>query len=262
MQAVHSGFTAHRQALNGADGLRRTMTISIGVHVSIVLILFLLPRDWLAREKPEPIAMSLTFGSPGEKTSGLTPAGAQPIEEVAPAPKRPTPLPVVTPPKTEAIAVPTKPPTKPPPKSADTPPVANPPVRPPTTGAAVMPGTSAAATRATGQGQGLSISGGAGGAKATLDDNFCCPEYVSEQLRRIQDIWNRSRNQPDTGETTIVFEIRRDGTFTKPQVEKPSGSALLDIASQAAFIGLQLQPLPDRYTGATLKIHLTFPYVR
>ncbi len=59
MQAVHSGFTAQRQAINGADGLRRTMTISLGVHVSIVLILFLLPRDWLAREKPEPIVMSL-----------------------------------------------------------------------------------------------------------------------------------------------------------------------------------------------------------
>lgn len=262
MQAVHSGFTAQRQAINGADGLRRTMTISLGVHVSIVLILFLLPRDWLARNKPEPILISLALGSPGEKTSGMTSAGAQPIEQVAPPPKRPAPLPVVTPPKTEAIAVPTKPPTKTPPKPADTPPVPNQAVRPPTTGAVVAPGTAAAATRATGMGQGLTITGGAGGATAKIDENFCCQEYLQEQLRRIQDIWNRSRfNQPETGETTLVFEIRRDGTFTKPQVEK-SGGLLLDLASQAAFIGLQLQPLPERYTGATLKIHLTFPYVR
>src|SRR5687767_3739741 len=143
MQAVHPGFTSHRKASRGTDGLRRTMMISFGVHLTVVVVLLVMPRSWLVREKPPAIPMTLAFGSPGEKTGGMNAAGAQPVQEVAPPPKRPTPLPVVTPPKTEAIAVPTKPPPKVPPRPADTPPV-NTPARPPITGAAVKPGTAVA----------------------------------------------------------------------------------------------------------------------
>jgi outer membrane biosynthesis protein TonB len=59
-----------------------------------------------------------------------------------------------------------------------------------------------------------------------------------------------------------MFEIKRDGSFSKPVVEKSSGSAMLDVASQAAFTDLRLPPLPEQYTGQTLKIHLVFPYKR
>jgi len=259
MQAVHPGFTSQRQALQNADGLRRTMMMSLGVHVTVVAVLFVMPRSWLVREKPTTIPVTLQMGSPGEKTGGLNPAGAQPIQEVAPPPTRPTPLPVVTPPKTEAIAVPTKPPPKATPRPADTPPDKTTP-KPPTTGAVVTPGTAAAATGSTGQSAGLSVGGGAGGTTAVLDANFCCMEYAKEVLRRIETRW--PKNQQEIGETTVMFEIRRDGSFTKPVVEKSSGSTMLDLASQAAFIDLRLLPLPEQYTGQTLKIHLVFPYKR
>jgi len=259
VQAVHSGFTSQRQGLQNADGLRRTMMMSLGVHVTVVALLFVMPRSWFVKEKSQTIPVTLQMGSPGEKTGGLNAAGAQPIQEVAPPPKRPTPLPVVSPPKTEAIAVPTKPPPKATPRPADTPPDKTTP-KPPTTGAVVTPGTAAAATGATGQSTGLSLGGGAGGTTAVLDSNFCCMEYAKEVLRRIEARW--PRNQQEIGETTIVFEIRRDGTFTKPVVEKSSGSPMLDVASQAAFSDLRLQPLPEQYTGPTLKIHLVFPYKR
>ena len=259
MQAVHPGFISQRKALQGADGLRRTMMTSFGVHLTIVTVLFVMPRSWLVKEKPVPIPVTLQMGSPGEKTGGLNPAGAQPIQEVAPPPKRPAPLPVVTPPETQAIAVPTKPPPKSTPKPADTPPVNTTPRRP-TTGAAVAPGTAAAATGATGQSSGLSVGGGAGGTTAVLDANFCCPTYAQEVLRRIEVRWQK--NQQEVGETTVMFEIRRDGSFTKPIVEKSSGSTMLDLASLAAFTDLRLLPLPEQYTGQTLKIHLVFPYKR
>ena len=260
MQAVHPGFTSQREALQSADGLRRTMMISLGVHLTVVAVLFVVPRSWLAREKPQTIPVTLQMGSPGEKTGGLNPAGAQPIQEVAPPLKRPTPLPVVTPPKTETIAVPTKTPPKATPLPTDKPSV-NTTQKPPTTGAKVTPGTSVAATGATGQQTGISVGGGAGGTTAVLDANFCCMEYAQEVLRRIESRW-QPKNQQEIGETTIVFEIRRDGSFTKPIVEKSSGSQMLDVASQAAFAGLTLLPLPEQYTGQTLKIHLVFPYKR
>jgi outer membrane biosynthesis protein TonB len=259
MQAVHPGFISQRHAPRGADGFRRTMMTSLGVHLTVVAVLFLMPRNWLVKEKPAAIPMTLAFGSPGEKTGGMNAAGAQPIQEVAPPPKRPTPLPVVTPPKTETIAVPTKPLPKVPPRSTETPPVNTPP-RPPTTGAAVTPGTAAAATGATGQSTGLSVGGGAGGTTAVLDANFCCPTYAQEVLRRIEVRWQK--NQQEIGETTVMFEIKRDGSFTKPIVEKSSGSTMLDLASRAAFDNLRLPPLPEKYTGETLKIHLVFPYKR
>ena len=259
MQAVHPGFTSQRQALQNADGLRRTMMMSLGIHLTVVAVLFVMPRSWFAREKPQTIPVTLQVGSPGEKTGGLNSAGAQPIQEVAPPPKRPTPIPVVTPPKAETIAVPTKPPPKTTPLPTDKTPVNTPP-KPPTTGAAVTPGTAVAATGATGQSTGISVGGGSGGTTAVLDANFCCKEYAQEVLRRIEARW--PRNQQEIGETTILFEIRRDGSFTKPIVEKSSGSTMLDLASQAAFVDLRLPPLPEQYTGQTLKIHLVFPYKR
>jgi len=260
MQAVHPGFTSQRQALQNADGLRRTMMFSLGIHLTAVVLLFVIPRSWLVTEKPATIPVTLQMGSPGEKTGGMNPAGAQPIQEVAPPPPRPTPLPVVPPPKTAAPIVAAKTPPKTPPKPADTPvaPAAVP--KPPITGAKVTPGTAVAATGAAGQNTGLSLGGGAGGTTAQLDATFCCPAYITEMQRRIEVRWNK--NQQEIGETTIVFEIRRDGSISKPQVEKTSGSVMLDIAAQSAFEGLALLPLPEQFTGNTLKIHMIFPYKR
>lgn len=260
MQAVHSGFSSPREARDGADGLQRMMLVSFGVHIGVVAALFVLPHDWFVREKPLQIPMTLSMGTPGEKTGGQTPIGGRAIQEVAPPPPRPTPQQVATPPKTSAIAVPDKPVTKPQNRPTDPQPTQLP-DRPPVTGAKVTPGSSVAATGATGQSTGLSVGGGAGGATAVLAADFCCKAYAEEVLRRIKVNW-QPHLQQETGETIIVFEIRRDGTFTKPVVEKSSGSVMLDLASQAPFSNLRLLPLPEEYTGATLKIHLVFPYKR
>ena len=95
---------------------------------------------------------------------------------------------------------------------------------------------------------------------ATTDADFCCKEYLEEVLRRITVGWNRTAQE--TGETIIVFEIMKDGSFSKPEFEKKSGSILLDVAAMSAFNGVKFLPLPPQYPGDRLKIHLTFPYVR
>jgi protein TonB len=257
MQAVHSGFTSQRQALQNADGLRRTMMFSLGIHLTVVAMLFVIPRSWFVKEQPHTIPVTLQMGSPGERTGGMNPAGAQPIQEVAPPPPRPTPLPVVTPPKASAAIVAAKTPAKTP---ADTPPAPASVPKPPVTGAKITPGTAAAATGSVGQNSGLSVGGGAGGTTAQLDASFCCPAYITEMQRRIEERWDK--NQQEIGETIIVFEIRRDGSISKPEVEKTSGFVMLDLAAKSVFTGLVLRPLPDQFPGSTLKIHMIFPYKR
>lgn len=243
-----------------ADGLRRTMTWSFAIHVAVVVILFVVPRDWLAREKTEPLTMTLQMGSPGERTGGMTAAGGQQIQEVAPPPPRPTPTPIAPPPKAPPIAVVPKPQTKPPVKT-DTSAVATAPPRAPTTGAQKQTGTSVAATGARGAGEGLSLGGGAGGT-AQVDATFCCPEYGEEITRRIMAKWQLMQNQPETGTNVVIFEIRRDGSIEAPRIFKSSGSEILDIASIATFRDLKLLPLPDRYLGDRLIVRFTLEYKR
>jgi outer membrane biosynthesis protein TonB len=61
-----------------------------------------------------------------------------------------------------------------------------------------------------------------------------------------------------------VFEVRKDGSFSAPEVVKSSGSALLDVASKAVFNKdrLRLEPLPGKYPGQTLRVRLAFEYKR
>ena len=243
------------------DGLRRTMSVSFAIHVGVVFVALVLPRGWFVKETPKPMLMTISLGgSLGEKSGGMTQAGARPVEQVAPPPKRPAPVPAATPPKPAAITVKPKTPSKEPPKAAAASTAATAVPRPPTTGAQVTRGTAAADTGATGQGTGLAIGGGAGGASVTLDSDFCCKEYIEELLRRIRERWQNV--QPETGTTVMVFEIKRDGSITRPDVEKSSGSTMLDIASRAALTNLKLPPLPEQYKEPTLKIHLAFPYTR
>jgi len=177
----------------------------------------------------------------------------------------PRPIPAAVPPKTSTLVIPTKPPKTPPKPVPDkatelTPSVLN---RPPTTGAQPTKGTAAAETRSTTQSTGLTFGGGgAGDAQIKLDSDFCCPDYIIEFQRRIGVNWAKTKDQPQTGIVTVVFEILKDGTFTAPKVEKNTGDILLEIASTAAFRDLRLQPLPKEYKEDRLKIHLSFPYVR
>jgi len=244
------------------DGLRRAMSASIGIHVAAVLALFFLPRVWFASEKPEPLRMTISFaGSPGEKSTGMIAAGSRPIEAVAPPPAKPTPVPPATPPKANSVAVAVKDPPKATPKPTTTASDPTATSRPQTTGAQVQSGTSVADTRSTSKTTGLTFGGGAiGDTSVTLDAEFCCPEYIAELQRRVLVGWRRDR-APETGSTTVVFVIRKDGTFTVPVIEK-SGGSMLDAISKSAFNGLTLLPLPPQYKEDRLTIHLTFPYVR
>lgn len=237
----------------------RAMSASVAVHVGALLVMFLIPPDWYTLAKTEPILMTISLGgSPGEKTGGMVAASSRPVEEVAPKPKRPEPIPPAPPPKASPLTVSTKPPAKPP---ARTDPDPGPVARPPTTGAQVTKGTAVAETRSTAQGTGLQVGGGtAGDASLKVDSDFCCPEYLEDVLMRIQRVWDR--NQPMSGEAIVVFVIRRDGSVTDMKLEKQSGSTILDIASTSVFERVRLAPLPGKYTGESLKIHLKFPYVR
>ena len=241
------------------DGLSRMVWMSLGIHLLLAFALFVLPRAWFTKTEPDVMKITIALGGGAEKTAGgQTSVGSRPIQEVAPPPKRPAPVLPATPPKTAAAAT-VKPaakryiPTLP-----DTPAVQ----RPPTTGAKVSTGTSKAETRVTDSSDtGLSFTAGAGGAQF-LDNNFCCPEWADELRRRILAVWDQ--NQPESGTTEIVFEVRKDGTFSAPEVVKSSGHLFLDLASKAPFNKdkLRLMPLPSKYPGETLRVRLAFEYKR
>jgi outer membrane biosynthesis protein TonB len=234
------------------------MSWSFGIHVGAILVAVLLPTHWFVTAKPEPILMTISLGStPGERTGGLSTAGARPVERAVPEPPRPTPVPPATPPKTTPAAVA---PTKPtPPKTTPTAgPPTTPPERPPTTGQQVTKGTAAAETGSKTQGTGLTFGGGQAGAQVTVDIQFCCPDYAEELQRRINRHWQSM--QSERGVTELRFEIRRDGTFSTPEITKSSGSSLLDRASRAAFLDLELPHLPAEYKGATLVIRMSVEY--
>jgi TonB family protein len=240
-------------------GLRRMVSVSLALHLIAVAAMLVVPRDWLRKREPPPSLMTVSLGSFGERTGGMTAAGAQAVEEAAPPPKRPVAKPVI-PPKTEtaiAVAKPTPPPKPTPPRTETAPAVIT---RPPVTGPQPTPGTARNYTGSTAQSTGLSMGGGAGGAEASVPADFCCPQYIEELLRRISANWKK--NQPEQGTTTIKFVINRDGSFSRPEVEQSSGSVLLDVASKDAFNALRLEPLPKQYPEDKLTIHLKFPYVR
>jgi hypothetical protein len=246
-------------------GLSKLMSTSIAIHAVAVTLLLVVPRSWLTREQEKPLLLTISLGgSVGERSGGMVAAGARPVEQVAPPPKRPEPIKPAVKQQPDAIAIPTKTPLKTPRPVEPTTGATSPLPRPPVTGTQVQKGTAVADTGTTGRGTGLTSGGGAGGAlSVAVDSDFCCKEYLQEVIRRIQSNWDPA--QPETGTITLVFEIGRDGKFTKPEVEldKSSASLALKLASQSPFNKLTLPPLPREYTVAdTLKIHLTFPYVR
>jgi outer membrane biosynthesis protein TonB len=247
-----------RKSPAGGDELRRAVRVSFAVHVAAVLILFLVPRDWLGQSKVPVPTMTISLGAAGPRTSGMNPAGARPIEEKAPPPKRPEPARPATPKNAPAAA--TLKTAKTPPKPApDQPKPAQAPPRPPTTGAQVTPGTARAETGATGQGTGLAGGAGAGTSVDISAPDFCCPDYVDEMRRRILARWRR--DQPEVGTVLLTFVIHRDGRFTELKTEK-APSPLLEYHARNAFNGLILPALPKEYSGATLTVRLTFNYTR
>lgn len=253
--------------------LRRIVWGSVGVHVGIVLIVAVLPREWFAKPAPPPVMTISLGGTPGPSSTGTVAIGGRTVEQVAPPPRRPETIQPTPPAPPEAApTVRTLPP--PPARPAETtqaPPkptperapqtsrrATQPATRPPTTGRQITRGSTAVDTGATGQGIGLSFGGGRGGGATNLGD-FCCPAYIGTLLERIQANWRA--NQPEArGTTRMKFVIRRDGRIEDIVVERSSGSERLDRVSRAALMDTRLPPLPAAYTEDTLLIHLDFPY--
>jgi periplasmic protein TonB len=133
--------------------------------------------------------------------------------------------------------------------------------RTPNTGPQPETGTSSTETRVRGQGFGLSSSGGTGGAVQLDVANFCCPEYIEQMVTAVHRNW--SQNQGSVGTVMVKFTIQRNGLIEQVQVERASGIAALDIASQRAlFVTRQLPPLPAPFPNPTLTVHMRFDYQR
>src|SRR5262249_51818670 len=240
--AAHAGTSAVREAVDGVIalraqdpvGLRRMIMWSFAIQVGVLVLVAVLPHTWLFRSNPPAPVMVISLGGTlGPKSTGMTPVSARPVEEVAPEPKRQTPIPVAAP-KPDVMTVPTKPPVKPPkPETKPTStPLPSPAVtKPPTTGRQVQAGTSAVETGARGIGAGLTVGGGGDGAQLKVDTDFCCPAYLQEVVTRISAVWRSV--QPEHGTTVMKFTIQRDGRITDIEAETSSGSSLLDRLSKA-----------------------------
>jgi len=131
--------------------------------------------------------------------------------------------------------------------------------RTPTKGAQIAFGSAIADTGARGQGFGLSTGGGPGSG-STLDvADFCCPEYVATMVERIRSVW--VWRQGSSGQVLVKFTIQRDGRTTDYQVERSSGSPVLDLAAMRAIAQTRtLPPLPAQFSNPTLTVHLNFEY--
>ena len=245
-------------APDATDGraLQRALRWSFGVHVGVLIVLFVIPKTWFTRPVSHPTYMTISLGgTPGPRSTGMTPIGGRTVEQVAPPPKR------TEPPRPKDEPAPT------PIKATAQQPVANtvqvmkpPPTRAPVTGPQTVVGNTVVDTGARGLGAGLTFGGGGGAAgEIDISKDFCCREYLDTLTQQIASHWNK--DQKASGVATLKFTIQRDGTITNITIEQSSGTSYLDrIARNALEDTRQLPPLPAAYTLPTLIIHLKFPY--
>jgi len=248
------------------DGISRTILLSLGAHVGLILAVVLMPASWRSVEIPAevtPMMISLQGGT-GPDAGGMTPIAGRAVQAEAPPDARPTPqpAPAARPPEMVAPEVATKPlpPAKPIEKPAE-----KSSSRKPTVGPAIKAGDARADTG------GAPIpfggltrpSGGTSGSSDAFTDyaNFCCPAYLSQMTDMIKRNW--SQNQGAAGRVQVKFTISREGKLSDVQVEKPSNISLLDLESQRAILKTaQLPPLPREFSESTLTVHLVFEYHR
>jgi TonB family protein len=236
------------------------LTASIVLHLSLVIALGVVPREWRTRPVRQDAPMIISLGGPsGTNTGGMTPIGGRPIQEVAPPAPRPQPVapPAAKPPE---MVLPQQ---KAPKASATPAPKTIPDARgrTPTRGAEVRPGTAVAETGAQGANFGLQAGGGSGTGGYLDVGNFCCPEYLETMRQLIQQNWNSQ--QAVAGRVQMKFTIRRDGKLVEIEQEQSSGYFALDAAAQRALLTLRaLPPLPSAFTEDHLTVHLVFQYER
>ncbi len=267
MQEPVSAIIAERA--REPDGMRRMLGVSFGAHIVVVAALALMPagwRTWQARALPRDVLFISLGGTPGPRSTGMTPIDARPIQQVVSEPELKKPQWIQPP----AVATPEM--TVPAPKARPAPRSTTPPVtkapdtargRTPTKGTEARGGTARAetgATRGTGFG-GLTTGGGGGTGGYVEAGNFCCPDYLGTMVSMISQNWNQF--QQVAGETLMKFAIQRDGRITNIEVERSSGYVALDLAAERALIATgQLPALPAAYPDAQLVVHLSFQYKR
>ncbi len=237
-------------------GLAAIVAWSVLAHVLLVAFLVYMPATWRGEtdEGPRTVMTISLAGAPGPRSGGMTQMGGRTVQEVAP------PEPVKraeTPPaaKVPEMVLPTKT-VRPQPKQAPKDAAG----RTPTRSAEPQEGPARAETGARGQGFGLTTSGGAGTGVQLDVGNFCCPEYLEQMIRSIQQNWQST--QGVAGAVVMKFTIARGGTIESVQVERPSGFVAHELAAQRALLLTRLQELPPQFPNPTLTVHMRFEYQR
>jgi TonB family protein len=249
-----------------ADGVSRTILLSLGAHAMLIAAIVLMPASWRSGSIPPevtPMMISLQSGT-GPDAGGMTPISGKAVQLVAPPDTRPK---VETPPAPkppEMVAPSEKPLPKPPLKPTEKPSDKSS-SRKPTTGPQIKTGDARAETGgAPIPFGGLTRPSGGGETNSgafTDYANFCCPAYLSQMTDMIKRNW--SQNQGSSGQVQVKFTIARDGRLSNVVLEKPSNISLLDLESQRAILKTaQLPPLPREFTENTLTVHLVFEYQR
>jgi periplasmic protein TonB len=248
-----------------ADGLTRMVAYSIAAHALLVAVIVLLPESWRQRTAPpDAIPMTITIGgAPGPANTGMTPIAGRAVQAVAPPDTKPAPqpAPAATPPEMTLPSPVAKPAPKTPPKPIEKP-AEKSTTSKPTTGAEIKTGSAKVDTGGAPVPFGGLATGGGGGTGVRTDvGDFCCPAYITTMVDLIRKNWNRDQSAPGTVE--VKFTILRDGKLTAIEVEKTSGSQLLDLASLRAVSRTErLPPLPREFTRPTLTVFVIFEYQR
>lgn len=252
-----------RDRMQEPTGFQRMVTVSVAAHAVLAAAIIFAPGGSLLGKREslrEVMTISLSGGGEGPRTGGFTNIGGRPVQEVTP-PDEPPKREAVRPPAAKPeMTLPTKAPAK---TAAKAPDIKQSPDqargRTPTKGQEISAGSSIAETGARGQGFGLSTGGGPGSG-STLDvADFCCPEYVATMVERIRSVW--VWRQGAAGQVLVKFTIQRDGRTTGYEVERSSGSPVLDLAAMRAVAQTRtLPPLPAQFPNPTLTVHLNFEY--
>ena len=254
-----------RDRMQTPAGLRRMISASVTVHLLLATFLVFGPggilkhRGEVARTV---MTISLAGAGQGPDVGGLTPLSGRPVQTQVPPEALPKREPVRPPAaKTPEMTMPL--PNAKPSRATPAPTVKQAPDdargRTPTRGAQTSEGNAVADTRVRGQGFGLSTGGGVGSGSSLDVADFCCPEYIATMVVRVRQAWQQ--NQGATGQTLVKFTIQRDGKLTDAEIEKPSGTAILDLAAMRAVLSTRaLPPLPDAFPNPTLTVHLNFQY--
>jgi hypothetical protein len=163
-----------------AEGVSRTVLLSLGVHASVIVLIVLMPASWRRASIPAevtPMMISLTGGT-GPDAGGITPISGRAVQAVAPPDPRPK---AETPPASkppEMVAPSTKLVPKPPSKATEKP-IEKSSTRKPTTGPQIKTGDARADTGGAPipfGGLTRPSGGGAANSGAFTDyANFCCP---------------------------------------------------------------------------------------